>query len=80
MDQWVEDGNEKVEGGAYGVDGCSGVTVHTVEPAGEGEGLVTGVGEEDTAGCYELEDICSAPNRATRNESLQKRPRSQTAR
>ena len=40
-----EDEDEKGEGGAYGVDGCTGVTVHTVEPAGEGESTVTREGE-----------------------------------
>ena len=43
------------EKGAYGVDGCSGVTVHTVEPAGEGESTVTREGKSLSRSC---EDLC----------------------
>ena len=42
------------EKGAYGVDGCSGVTVHTVEPAGEGKGTVTREGEGLSRSCKDL--------------------------
>ena len=42
------------EKGAYGVDGCSGVTVHTVEPAGEGESTVTREGKSLSRSCKDL--------------------------
>ena len=43
-----------MRGGTYGVDGCTGVTVHTVEPAGEGESTVTGEGKGLCRSCKDL--------------------------
>ena len=42
------------EKGAYGVDRCTGVTVHTVEPAGEGESTVTREGKGLSRSCKDL--------------------------
>ena len=43
-----------MRGGAYGVNGCTGVAVHTVEPAGEGESAVTGKGKGLSRSCEDL--------------------------